>query len=195
MGQLLAAYRRALAAHLDTARRFHQELKPLKSGGHRAAWGSPLAAIRIERRAVAIATLTGDHLKHADARQLSSSRDKALGSTVGFVTRFLERFRCESAALELIPNGHEVQRTQLHQAILQVLSSQAIGVTEVPKADLLAAFRYPASRFRSDLRDVISDIYPALSEGPGFPWTADAAALGLYVQTERLFNNINHPLQ
>jgi hypothetical protein len=194
MGQLLSAYGRALVSNLDVARRFHRELEPLRDKSIGTGWGSRLAAIRIERRAVAVATLTGDHLKHADARQLSSSPNKALGSATGFVTRFLERFRCESAALEIIPDGHEVQRTLLHQAVLRVLSAQAIGIIEVPKADLMTAFSYPVSRFRSDLRKTISDIYPSLSEGPGCPWTYDAAALGLYVQTERLFNNINQTL-
>jgi len=131
---------------------------------------------------------------HADARQLSSVPDKALGNAVSFVTRFLERFRSESAALEMIPNGREVQRMLLHRAVLGVLSRQAIGIIEVSKPDLLAAFGHPALRFRSDLRKIVSDIYPVLDQEPRGPWTYDAAALGLYVQTERLFNAINQPL-
>jgi hypothetical protein len=193
-GQLLAAYRWALASHLDPARRFHLELEPLKGRDPGSSGGGRLAAIRIERRAVGVAILTGDHLKHADARQLSSSQDKALGSAVGFVTRLLEKFRCESAALEIIPYGHEVQRTLVHKSVLRVLHPQAIGIVEVSKADLLAAFAYPAPRFRGEVRKIISTIYPVLDQQFGGPWTHDAAALGLYVQTERLFNTINHPL-
>jgi hypothetical protein len=131
---------------------------------------------------------------YADARQLSSVQNKAVDSAASFVTRVLERFRCEYAALELIPNGHEVQRTLLHQAVLRVLSAQAIGIAEVSKSDLFASFGYPAPRFRSSLRGIISDIYPALDEAQGRPWTHDAAALGLHVQTERLFRSINQLL-
>jgi len=193
-GQLLTAYSRALKSHVDPARRFHMELKPLHGRRGDSAWGGCVLAVRIERRAVAIAILRGDHLVYADARQLSSVQNKALDSAASFVTRMLERFRCEYAALELIPNGHEVQRTLLHRAVLRILCAQAIGVAEVSKSDLLASFGYPAPRFRSSLRDIISNIYPALDEARGRPWTHDAAALGLHVQTERLFSSINQPL-
>ena len=148
-------------------------------------------AVRIERRAVAIAILRGDHLHYADSRQLSSVQNKAIDSAAGFVTRMIERFRCDYAALEIVPNDHEVQRTLLHQAILRVLNVQAIGITEVEKSGLLRSFAYPAPRFRSTVREIISNVYPVLNEAPGQPWVYDAAALGLYVQTERLFNSIN----
>ena len=190
-GQLLAAYARALPSNIDPARRFHLELESLKSRNGGDQGTSRVAAVRIERRAVGFAFLRGDRLVHADARQLSSVPDKALGNAISFVTRFLDRFPCESAALEMIPNGHEVQRTLLHRAVLHVLSAQGMGIIEVSKADLLTAFGYPAPRFRAELREIISDIYPVLDQQPGSPWTSDAAALGLYVQTERLFNTIN----
>jgi len=188
--QLLAAYARVLPSNLDLARRFHIELESLKTknGGEGP---SRVGAIRIERRAVGFAILRGDHLIHADGRQLSSVPDKALDNAVSFVTRFLERFPCESAAIEIIPNGHEVQRTLLHQAVVHVLSAEGMGIIEVSKVDFLAAFGYPAPRFRSDVRETISAIYPVLDQQPGGPWSHDAAALGLYVLTERLFNTIN----
>jgi hypothetical protein len=192
--QLLAAYGRTLLTNTDLARRFHLELESLKNRNRADHEVTPLAAVRIERRAVGFAILRDDHLMHVEARQLSSAPDKALGNTVRFVTRFLERFPCESAALELIPDGHEVQRTLLQQAVLRVLSAHGMGVIEIAKADLLAAFGYPAPRFRSDLRASISSIYPVLDQQRGGPWTYDAAALGLFVQTERLFNTINQPL-
>ena len=185
-GQLLAAYARALPSNIDPARRFHVELESLKgrNGGDQGL--NPLAAVRVERRAVGFAILRGDHLVHADARQLSSVPDQALDNAVSFATRFLERFRCESAALEMIPNGHEVQRTLLHQAVLRVLSAQGIGIIEVSKDDFLAASGHPAPRFTQRGPRIISGMYPALDQQPGSPWTRDAAALGLYVQTERL---------
>jgi hypothetical protein len=189
-GQLLAAYSRALRSHVDLGRRFHLELEPLKD---RKVGDGPgagrLLAIRIERRAVATAIFNGDHLMHADARQLSSAADKALDTAASFVTRFIEKFQFESAALEIIPNDREMQRTLLHRAVLDVLSHQAIGIQEVSKQDLLGAFDHPGLRSRSELRKIMSDIYPVLDASFGGPWTHDAAALGLYVQIERLFNN------
>ena len=190
-GQLLGALGRALKFNVNIARRFHVELEPLREGRGDIGWGGSVVAVRVERRSVAIAILRGDHLLYADARQLSSIQDKALDSAVRFVTRMLERFRCDYAALEIIPKGDEVQRTLLHQAVLDVLSAKAIGIVEVSKFDLLASFGSPPPRFRNTVRRIISNIYPVLNEALGGPWIYDAAALGLYVQTDRLFNTIN----
>jgi hypothetical protein len=194
-GQLLEAYRRALMSHHNLAQRFHLELEPLKSRKCGSESRGKLAAIRIDRRSVAVAILNGDHLHHTDARQLSSSPDKALASAVGFITRrVMEKFDFESAAFEIIPNGHEVQRLILHRATVQALSAKAIGILETSKADLLQAFGNPPVDSRKELREIIARIYPTLDSEPGGPWIHDAAALGLYVQTERLFNSINQAL-
>jgi hypothetical protein len=195
-GQLLEAYRRALVSHFNLARRFHMELGPLKTRNYCTESRGRLAAIRIDRRVVAVAILNGDHLQHTDVRQLSSSPDKALDSTVSFITRqVVDRFEFESAALEIIPNGHEVQRSILHQATLRALGAKVIGILETSKADLFQAFGNPPLHSRKELREITSRIYPALDQEPGGPWIHDAAALGLYVQTERLFNSINQTLQ
>jgi hypothetical protein len=194
-GQLLEAYRRAFMSHFDLARRFHMELEPLKTRKYGTESRGRLAAIRIDRRVVAVAILNGDHLQHTDARQLSSSPNKALDSAVGFITRqVLDKFDFESAALEIIPNGHEVQRLILHQATIRALGTKAIGILETSKADLFQAFGNPPLHSRKALREIMSRIYPALDSEPGRPWIHDAAALGLYVQTERLFNSINQTL-
>jgi hypothetical protein len=189
-GQLLAAYRRAIASHHDLGRRFHFELESLRAARTTDGSGAGnLLAIRIERRAVALAVFSGDHLRHADARQLSSVPDKALDTAASFVTRFLGKFRFGSAALEIVPNGHEIQRTLLHRSVIDVLGHEAIGIQQVSKKDLLEAFGHPELRSRRELRKIISNIYPVLDQSFGNPWTHDAAALGLYVQTERVFNN------
>jgi hypothetical protein len=194
-GQLLTAYRKALSTRLDPARRFHRELEPLK--GHRCSTEnrSRLCAIRIERRAIAVAIFHEDHLQHLGTRQLSSSPEKALESASAFMTRrVIEKFRFASAALEIIPNGEEKQRSLLHQAVLQTLRPKAVGILEVSKIDLFEAFGFPPLHSRKELRAIASYIYPVLGQEPGQPWTHDAAALGLYVQTERLFNTINQSL-
>ena len=61
--QLLSAYRRAKAtgSHLDPARSFHMELKRLEGRPGDEPATRRLAAIRIERRAVAVAILEGEH--------------------------------------------------------------------------------------------------------------------------------------
>jgi hypothetical protein len=70
----------------------------------------------------------------------------------------------------------------------QALAERAMSVTETPKKDLFLAFSHPPLRSRTELRQVMSTIWPVLDHDSGRPFTQDAAALGLYVQTERLFN-------
>src|ERR1035441_3025342 len=170
--QLLAAYRRAKAAgsHLDPASR-------------------RLAAIRIERRAVAVAILEGDRLAAPpQVRQLSSNCDKALNSAASFISHILQKYPLGTAALETIPCKTEVLRGDLMEIISRVLVEQSIGIWEVSKLDVLASFGHPRPRFRNQVRDIISTIWPGVNGSFGSPLIKDALALGLYCQVERLFN-------
>jgi hypothetical protein len=186
--QLVSAYRRTLRANgaADRGRRFHAELKRSSPNGYPFPQAS-LISIRIERRAVAAAIFNGDHLEFTDARQLSSSREKALASTVGFINWMLERFPVDSAALESIPNGHEFQRRVLHETICKILRERMVPIWEVPKIVLLDACGQPPLKSRTQLRDVATSIWPILAGTHAKVFIQDAAMVGLHVQTERLF--------
>jgi hypothetical protein len=148
-----------------------------------------LAAIRIERRAVAVAILEGDHLAAPpQVRQLSSNTDKALNSAASFISRILQKYPLGTAALETIPCKTEVLRGDLMEIISRVLVEQSIGIWEVSKLDVLASFGHPRPRFRNQVRQVISTIWPGVNGSFGSPLIKDALALGLYCQVERLFN-------
>src|ERR1019366_1084640 len=189
--QLLVAYRRAKAAgsHLDPARSFHLELKRLEGGLADGPAIRRLAAIRIERRAVAVAILEGEHLAAPpQVRQLSSNSDKALGSAASFLSRLLEKYPLGRAALETIPHETEVLRGDLMDIISRVLLEQNISIWEVSKPDVLASFGHPSPRFRDHVRQAISAIWPGVNGSFRSPLMKDALALGLYCQVEYLFN-------
>ena len=188
--QLLWAYRRCLRTNGegDRARRFHVELERAPSNANQVPHSS-LISIRIERRAVAAAIFDGDHLEYTDALQLSSMREKALASAVGFINWMLERFSVESAALESIPNGHEFQRRILHEMICRTLRDRILPIWEVPKVVLLEGCGQPPLKSRAQLRDVATSIWPILAGTHGKVFIQDAAMVGLHVQTERLFMN------
>ena len=159
--QLLSAYRRAKAtgSHLDPARSFHMELKRLEGRPGDEPAILRLAAIRIERRAVAVVILEGEHLATPpQVRQLSSNSDKALGSAASFISRILEKYPLGTVALETIPCEAEVLRGDLMEIISRVLVEQAIGIWEVPKVDVLASFAHPRPRFRNQVRQVIRNL-------------------------------------
>ncbi|HWZ30744.1 MAG TPA: hypothetical protein VNX18_05400 [Bryobacteraceae bacterium] len=192
--RLLTAYRRAVtqSRNGNLARRFHAELEPLTLRdplGYGNDKSHRLAAVRIDRRAVGVAVLDGDRLSYAQARHLSSSAGRAISSAVAFIERILEKFEVSSVVIESIPNGHQVQRKMLQNAITDVLTHEEIDPFEVAKNELFNAFAYPPVRSRKELRMIASNIWPILDEQTGGPWTHDAAMLGLYVQIETLFEN------
>lgn len=186
--RLLVAYRRAIrnSRNGDLGRRFHEELERSHSNGHNGC-GPNLISIRIERRAVAAAIFRGDHLEYADSRQLSSARDKAVVSAVGFLNWILARFPVESAALEAIPSGYEFQRRVLHDAICQTLRDRILPIWEIPKPLLLEGCGYPALKSRQQLRSVATSIWPVIEGTHGKVFIQDAAILGLHAQIERHF--------
>ena len=193
--RLLTAYRRVREAgcHTDLGRAFLRELERLaqRNTGSLEIDTRRLAAIRIERRAVAVAILSGEHLDSPpQVRQLSSDGDKAVNSAVAFITRLLERRPFAIAAMEVMPDRGEVQRTLLDQAITRALIESNNGVTiwRVPKREVLSAFGYPPLRFRNQARQAIEGMFPDVDGSFGGPLIKDALALGLYCQIEYLFN-------
>jgi len=187
-GQLLCAYRRAVRSngHGDLGRSFHAQLAQVNGNGnhdHAAA----LLSIRIERRTIGITVFHGERLEYVDSRQLSSDNEKAVASAAGFVRWILARFSIESAALEAIVNGHEIQRRALHDAIAAALRERMLPIWEIPRPVLLASFGHPPLRSRLELRGIATTIWPVLAGTNAKLFIQDAALLGLHVQTERLF--------
>jgi hypothetical protein len=187
--QLLNAYRRTIrnARDADLGRRFHWELERAHSNSHNGRAGGSLVAIRVERRTVAAAIFHRDHLEYTDSRQLSSDRDRALASSIGFVQWILARFPVEAATLESIVNGHEFQRKALHDGICEGLRDRILPLWEIPKTALLEGYGYPALKSRRQLREVATGIWPILEGTHAKVFIQDAAVLGLHVQTERHF--------
>lgn len=187
---LLAAFRRAMnggSPPSDLARRFHSELSISTRNGypHRT---ERLLAIKVERRSVAVAVFVGSRLEYHDVRQLSSQSNKAESSALGFVRWIMDSYAVESVSLEMLTNGDEIRRAVLSKAIVTMFRAAAMPVWEVRKADLLSAYGQPPLRSRKELRAVTQSIVWAMLNTDKPHWQElDAAALGLYVQTERLF--------
>src|SRR5438105_705130 len=84
--RLLSAFHRVRdISESHRARSFHLELTREKSTwSNSTRHGQRLAAIRVERRSVAIVIMVGDEVEHVRVRQLSSATDKALLSALAF---------------------------------------------------------------------------------------------------------------
>jgi hypothetical protein len=185
---LLVAYRRTVATSKQggetLARNFHTALDRTNGSGPDADQVR-LLAINVERRTVSASVFMGRHLEYTDKRHLSSVRAKAEGSTVSFIRWLTGNLEIESATMECLPLDDEARRSALHRLTVAVLSDQLLPLSQVPKSDLIPAFGYPEPRSRREVREVIQGIWPILGNDPG---VLDAIALGLYVQTERLFS-------
>lgn len=188
---LLTAFHRAVgrASHLDLARVFHNELLRLGDREVEEIKDRRLAAIRIERRGVAVAILSGYHLEYPPlVRQLPSDVNKAQSSAAGFISSVMQRCPFGTAALEALPGTTEVQRQSLAKVVQDVLSEQAVGIWQMEKQVVLAAFGYPPPSSRGQVQKIIERIWPDMNGSFGAPLIRDALALGLYCQTEYLYN-------
>jgi hypothetical protein len=172
----------------DLPRRFHTALERVDKNGK----GLPhrdLAAIRIERRAIAVAIFSGDQLKYPPvARQLSSDPAKALGSAAMFIHHIRDKCSFNNSAIEMLPSGYEAQRSHLAQIVTEVLIERQVAIWQFAKREVLTAFGHPPLRFRNEVREVMSAMWPEVNGGFGSPLIRDALALGLYCQVEHLLS-------
>ena len=93
------------------------------------------------------------------------------------------------AAIEAAPKSTEILRAVLHRAALEQIKLRGISLWEIPTQVLLTAFGHPPLKHRPDLRSTIRSIWPLPDLKPAHLCALDAFAVGLFVQTERLFNN------
>ncbi|MGA2434702.1 MAG: hypothetical protein ABSG25_05390 [Bryobacteraceae bacterium] len=186
---LLWAYRRTRKTPFsaDFGRRFHAELEA--AGLHSVHLpAARLLAIKVERRIVAATVFIGHRLDHSQVRHLPPQSDRAEASAIGFLNWLLDNFGIQSAALEALSAKGVIRRATINRALLDCLRERSVPIWEVSKQQLLESFGYPALRSRTELRQVTTPlVWPALDGGSGLNQRLDAAALGLHVQTERLF--------
>jgi hypothetical protein len=187
---LLLAFRRTFSqTHppRDLGRQFHAELAAAREQHNHSKTGR-LLAIKVERRSVAVAVFVDSTLDFHDVRQLSSQADKAETTAIGFLNWVIGSFDIQSVALERMTNSSQIRRALLNEAILGILRNAAIPVWEVDKRNLLEAYGHPPLRSRVELRQAVKAILWSMfnSDKPNNQ-EIDAAALGLHVQTERLF--------
>jgi hypothetical protein len=186
--KLLSAYRRATSASSRRdlpARVFHDHLAAIGTNGGNTSPHPRLLAVRVERRAVAVAVFSGVHLEGRRVLQLSSDAARAEASTAGFIRAVLSENDCPSAAIESVSG--DVRRAVLRAAIMDHCRANGISVWEVSGRIVLEALSHPPLKSRAELRDLMLRMWPVQGLKQSQLCALDAVALGLYVQTERLF--------
>src|SRR5437762_3531027 len=148
-----------------------------------------LLAIKNSRRTVAVAIFADTRLEYSQLRHLSSVHEKAETSLIEFIHWTLSRFHIDHAALEPLPQADMSRRARINQITMLTLRNEAIPIWEIHFPDVLQAYGVPPLQTRRQLRSVVGSFWPIVERGADNDLILDAAAVGLYVQTERLFLN------
>ena len=187
---LLAAYRQTLVSKQSSnlAPRFHLELPKAGQGNGLSSNRHRLLVFFLQRRSIAVAIFIGDHVDYTQIKQLSSTHEKAIVSAMYFARWLLETFKVQSAAIEVVPAGNDIQRGMVTSAVRDCFRSEGTPVWEIPKSQLFNSFGFPPLRSRREVREVVSNIWPILKTGRADDIVRDALALGLHVQIESRFN-------
>ncbi|HXS95068.1 MAG TPA: hypothetical protein VN736_10715 [Candidatus Limnocylindrales bacterium] len=189
--QLLVTYKRVqrCGSHLDPARSFHKELERITRPVAAPSRLRRILAIRLERRTITAVVFLGQQLEYPPLlRHLRKTSREAVASTAGFVSRILDQCDIAVAALERPPENTEVQRHALAEVVGHVLSEEAITSWQVDRQQLITDFAHPSPRSRTEVRAIISRMWPDVGDSFSAPLVKDALALGLMCHTESLFD-------
>ncbi len=143
-----------------------------------------LISIKAERRSIAIAVFRGSALRYAEVLTLSSDPHAAESSAIGFVNRNVERFEAVSAVLEDAVSAEESRSANLIAAVEWAIKSRGVPVQRVGREELFANYAIQPLTTRKDLHAIIAGFWPQLSSSDFHSSIRDAAAAGLYAQTE-----------
>lgn len=143
-----------------------------------------ILSLRVNRRAIGAAVLSGESLTLADGRHLTSARDRAVPAAVRYVTRLLEQSGASAVVVDAPAATEGTATQQLLDAITAVLSSRGLTSLIVAKADVMTAYGLSPVPTRGQVRDVVSNFWPTLATITGRvkPYAADAAAAALYAE-------------
>jgi len=146
-----------------------------------------LVALKVERRAIGCAVFEGTRLDFTEIRQLSSNHRQADSSALGFVHWLVDTFEADTVALEIVPTPPETRRAFLTRIITDSLRKQSVAVLDVRKQEFLATYGFPPPKTRRQVRETVKGLWPILESETRNGLILDATAVGLYIQTERLF--------
>lgn len=147
---------------------------------------SNLAAFKILRRSVAVAIFSGRNLDFVDVHHLSNVPKVALETLERFVGWIIENFHPQMAALATEEDEDRPRTQILTEAVERKLLERGIPIWRVSDSQILEGYAIPALTQKHDLRAIARSMWPYVAAQHEL--TLDAAAVGLYVQVERLLS-------
>ncbi len=149
-----------------------------------------LAAFSINRTSIACAIFSGVGLEFWQTKSLSTDTQAAYKDIANFIHETIEQCKITCTAIETL-NASPTRdpRAALLRCAAVLLQARKIPVTEVSEQTLLGSYGYPPPESRARLRQIAGEMFPQLDDFLYSEELLDAAALGLYVQTELLLES------
>jgi hypothetical protein len=148
---------------------------------------SKLLALKIRRRHVAAAVFSGRHPEFLDTLQLCNEPEAVTDTLARFLAWILENYHPQTAAIGTSEDRQGERVMQLNETAEEMFLSEGIPVWKVEDKDLLYAYAFPKLKNKLQLRPIVAAFWPALEEKKLTAY--EAAALGHYVQVERLLSH------
>jgi hypothetical protein len=146
-----------------------------------------LLAIRIRRRSVATAVFAGRQLEYLETLHLSNDPEIVTDSIRRFLARIIEHFKPADAALGASRASQGERVKSLTQTTQEMLSSAGIPIWTVEDKSVLESFAMPKLKSKQQLRPIVQSFWPHLGYRQLSAY--EAAALGLYIQVDRLLSH------
>jgi hypothetical protein len=147
---------------------------------------SNLLALKIRRRLVAAAVFSGPKLEHIELLHLCDEPEAVTESVARFLARLVERFRPSTAVIGISPDKQGDRVKTLVELAEKMLRSEIVSIWKVKDKELLESYALPKLKSKRELKELVRSFWPYLEERELSAF--EAAALGLHVQTERLFS-------
>lgn len=144
-------------------------------------------ALAITEHESAYVVFEGQKLISWEVCPFTSGTGSALKHITAQIVRCSAEFKISSAVLE----ESALERTalpKLYAAAKQALVGLALPIFEIRTEDIFSSFGIPPPKTRDELRMMVSSIFPQVPGGHLMQVAFDAAALGLYFETNRLLS-------
>ena len=144
------------------------------------------AAFRICPKEMGYAVFRGQKLIFWQSHSYLCPASQIERRVIGDIVRCIVRFNIRSAVLDILSKNDE--SAQLKSVAKEAIRNQAIPIFEIPEQELLSSFGHPPLKTRQELRKAVLSIFPQFESSRFMNSCLDAAALGLYFETNRILS-------
>lgn len=146
-----------------------------------------LLAVKIRRRSVAIAIFSGNILEYTDALHLCNEPEAVNDTVAKFLAWIIENYRPASATVGISRAKQGQRVSTLLELTEKKLLSEGIPIHKIDDRALLESYAIPKLKNKDQLRPIVRSFWPHLGHRQASAF--EAAALGFYLQVERLLSH------